>query len=114
MEDLSLLVLYYLLGVLSRPEGYDRADKILLTLLQGLAVDVLKQRHERGYLHSEDLKRFESLLLERLDVLGKGSAKAVGRYQERKLQREEILFLIAQAKERLKDMTQLLLRALER
>ena len=114
MGGLSLLALYYLLGVLSKPEGHDRADKILLTVLQELAVDVLKQRHQRGYLHSEDLERFESLLLERLDAFGKGSAKAVGKYQERELQREELLFRIAQAKERLKEMTQLLLRALER
>ena len=114
MGDLNLLVLYYLLGVLSKPEGHDRADKILLTVLQGLVVDVLKQRHERGYLHFEDVERFESLVLERLDAFGRGSASVVGKYQERELQREELLFQIAQAKERLREMTRLLLRALER
>ncbi|RUM30552.1 MAG: hypothetical protein DSY42_04455 [Aquifex sp.] len=114
MEELNLLVLYYLLEILSRPEGHDKADKILLTLLQGLVVDVLKQRHQKGYLRFEDLKRFESLLLERLDAFGRGSASVVGGHQDKEMRREELLFLIAQAKERLKEMTKLLLRAVER
>lgn len=113
MRDLNFLILYYLLEILSKPEGPDKADKILLTLLQGLVVDVLKGERQNGSLYPEDVKRFQTFLEHRLDVFGRESVRLIEKSQRKGMQREELLFLIAQARERLKEMTQVLLKALE-
>ncbi|GAB6066037.1 hypothetical protein JCM9492_11290 [Aquifex pyrophilus] len=102
-----------MLEILSKPEEYDRADKVLIALLQGLVVDVLKSELQREAFAPDDLLRLGALLEERLDALGRGSAELVGMLQKREMQREELLLLIAQARERLKGMTGLLLKSLE-
>ena len=105
MGQLNSLVLFYLLGVLSKPERYDRADKLLMMVLQEVLVSSLKYELQMGNLTIDDLTRFQSLLEERLDALGIGSARLIGKSQGKEMQREELLFQVAQAKDRLRQMT---------
>ena len=112
MGQLNSLVLFYLLGVFLKPEGYDKADKLLMMVLQEVLVSSLKRELQTGKLTIDDLTRFQSFLEERLDALGIGSARLIGKLQGKEMHKEELLFRVAQAKDRLRQMTELLIKVM--